>query len=333
MASLTSEQLDLILTRDIVPMTFPPAADEREPTLTLLHVPRGSGAARATARLASTRPAQAVLSAADLRAFHPSFEEARGAGSERARSEVDAAVAEWFRACLVYARGNHRSLLIEGPFMTPATAAGTAQGFADAGFATRVAVVATSRAEALLTTMSVHLRSMRAQRPEPLPSRKARERDWESTGDLVAAMADSAAVGRAIVIGRSGEVEANVTHGDPGGSAAVGAALRAAQERPLTALLAAQWLSELRRMTDFIDSRREPMVEVREALVELHVLGIREIVPRLPVPAGSEVVSREERRLSAELVRLRRSIPTAERPDATGPVVAGPSQGPEGPSR
>lgn len=326
--------LDLMFTREVLPVLFLPAVDEPEPTLTLLHTPPGSGAARATAKLASMGDSPAVLSAADLRAFHPGTGSDDGGAEVFASSDVDAAVAEWFRACLVYAREQRRSLLIEGTFLTPTIAAGTAQGFADAGFATRVAVVASSRAEVLLSTVSEHLRSLRARRPVPLPSRAARERDWASIGALVAEAAASPAVGRILVLGRNGEVEAAVARSEATNRSVLAmTTLAAAQERPLTALQAAQWLSELRRVTDFVDSRRDPLIDVREALVELHVLGIRDVVPRLPVPPGSEVVSREEGRLASELVRLRRSMPTPVRTGATGPVVDGPTQGSEGPSR
>lgn len=329
MVNRSSADLDLVLNRDVIPVLFPSAAPEAAATLTLLHNPVGAGGARATARLAADVPGQGVLSAADLRAFHPG---AADAGAEE-DSEAAEAVAGWFGACMAYAREHRRSLLIEGAFLTPAVAMGTAKSFAAAGFATRLAVVASSRAETLLSTVSQHLRTVGSRRPASLSTRAARDRDWNSTAGLVAEVADSTAVDRLQIFGRTGNIEADVTPSSTRGAATAQAALRAAQERPFTPLQAVQWLSELRRMTDFVDSRRSPMTEEREALVELHVLAIREVVPALPVPAGSEVVSREEGRLASELVRLRRSIPASPRPDATGPVISGPGRGPEGPSR
>lgn len=329
MANPSAAELDRVFNRDVLPVLFPSPALEVAPTLTLVHSPLGSGGARAVARLAADAPGQASLSAADLRAFHPAADNATGVED----SDVAATIAGWFGACMAYAREQRRSLLIEGAFLTPAVAVGTAKSFAEAGFATRVAVVASSRGETMLSTVSQHLRTMGSRRPVPLPTREAREGDWESTSALVGEVADSNSVDRLQIFRRTGDIEADVTRSSAGGAAAAKAALRAAQQRPFTALQAVQWLSELRRMTDFVDSRRQPMVEVRAALVELHVLAIREVVPALPVPTGSEVVSREERRLASELVRLRRSIRTVPRPDATGPVVAGPGLGPEGLSR
>lgn len=331
MVNLTPAERDLVLIRDVLPVLFPPAAFEQAPTLTLLHNPIGTGGARATARLAADVPGQAVVSAADLRAFYPEVGNASAPGIED--SDAAETVVDWFGACMAYAREHRRSLLIEGAFLTPAVAVGTAQSFAEAGFATRLAVVASSRGETLLSTVSQHLRTAGSTRPAPLPALVARDRDWDSTAALVGEVADSTAVDRLQIFRRSGIIEADVARSSPGGAAAALSVLRAAQERPFTALQAVQWLSELRRMTDLVYSRRQPMPEVREALLELHVLAIREVVPALPVPAGSEVVSREEGRLASELVRLRRSIPVPPAPDATGPVVAGRGRGPEGPSR
>lgn len=323
--------IDLVFNRSVIPVVFPSTTAGKAPTLTLLHNPVGSGGARSTAHLAVDALGQAVLSAADLRAFHPGADDASATGAED--PDFAATVADWFGACLAYAREHRRSLLIEGAFLTPAVAVGTAKSFAEAGFATRVAVVASSRRETLISTVSQHLAAVRSRRTAPLPTREARDRGWESTGALVSEVAESTAVHRIQIFGRTGGIEADVTRSSSGAAATAKTTLAAAQARPFTALQAVQWLSELRRMTDFVESRRQPMVEVREALVELHVLAIREVVAALPVPAGSEVIAREEGRLASELIRLRRSIPTPPRPDATGPVVAGPGRGPEGPSR
>ena len=65
-----------------------------------------------------------------------------------------------------------------------------------------------------------------------------------------------------------------------------------------------------------------------EVLIDLHETALREIIPELPVPAGSKVVAAQEHRSASELVALRKSL-IVERPvDAAAPVVA-----PTGPER
>ncbi len=68
-------------------------------------------------------------------------------------------------------------------------------------------------------------------------------------------------------------------------------------------------------------------------MIDLHETALREIIPELPVPAGSKVVAAQEHRSASELVALRKLL-VAERPvDAAAPVVAPPSPERGGPSR
>lgn len=317
--------------RDILPLLFPEEPrEDAAPTFVLLTGQPGAGSGRAIGRLRAEQSDHlAAMSADELRAFHPRFAEAMASGSGEAAQEVGEATAEWLRAGMAFARENRRSLLLEGNFTMPSTVLALTQRFAGEGFRTRVVVVGVRRAESLLATLSQHLSAVQAGRPARFVSREAHDRGFEGTRALTAALEDSTAVDRVTVLGRAGaplfDAELDGT-GHPFHGA--GAALVAAQSERLSSLGSAQWMSELRRVTKFAATMREVPRPVTEVLIDLHETALREIIPELPVPAGSKVVAAQEHRCASELVALRKSL-IAERPvDAAAPVVA-----PAGPER
>ena len=311
--------------REILPLIFPEPTASVDPVLVLVARPPGSIAAPVTGRLVAEHgPEIAVVNGDDLRAFHAEI--AGGAGSTDA---VQADSAEWLRACIAFARENRRSLLLDGQF-SPAAALGTAGRFAGAGFRTRVVVTGARRAESLLSAVSLYLRSIQSGGSARLVGREAHDRGFEGARELTAALEGSAAVDRVTVLGRNGTPAFDADRRDlerpfEGASGA----LRAVQSERLTSLQSTQWLSELRRVTEFAATLRQMPRPLTELLIDLHETALREIIPELPVPAGSAVVATQERRSAAELVALRRSL-VEERPvDVAAPVVvpAGPDRG------
>ena len=102
--------------------------------------------------------------------------------------------------------------------------------------------------------------------------------------------------------------------------------------RRLTSVQAAQWLSELRRVTEYAETLRDRPREFTERLITLHGLAVREIIPELEVPAGSPVASLQEHRSAAALAALRRSLqPARPREDLAAPVVSAPTGPDRGP--
>ena len=305
--------------REILPLIFPEPTASVEPVLVLVARPPGSIAAPVTGRLVAEHgPEIAVVNGDDLRALHPDI--AGGAGSSTDAVQADSA--EWLRACIAFARENRRSLLLDGQF-SPAAALGTAGRFAGAGFRTRVVVTGARRAESLLSAVSLYLRGVQSGTGVRFVSRAAHDRGFEGARALTAALEESTAVDRVTVLGRNGTPAFDADRRDldrpfQGASAA----LRAVQSERLTSLQSTQWLSELRRVTEFAATLRQMPRPLTELLIDLHETALREIIPELPVPAGSAVVATQERRSAAELVALRRSL-VEERPaDVAAPVVA-----------
>lgn len=323
---------DEILTRRILPMYFtssPPF--DKPPSLVLLSGQPGAGRSRATGSLIAEHGSDlAVVSGDDLRAFHPRFPDLVSARSPEAVDGIARATAGWLRDCIRYARENQRSLLLEGAFQDPAVAVATAERFAMADFHTRIVVVASRRAESLLTVESRYLRDVHRSVPARLVDRDAHDRAFASTRALVAALEDATTVDRLTVLSRAGQVVFDARRAD-GEDAfhGAGAALEATQSARMSRFDATQWLSELHHMTEFAASRRDLPRGVTELLVELHEIALREVIPELHVPSDGKFTIAIEQKTVARLVDLRRSLPREQAVDVAAPVVApvGPERG------
>lgn len=317
------------LTSEVLDHVFGTTTPNPEPTLVLLTGQPGSGSARAIGRITAEHEGIAVVSAEDLRAFHPDYRELAASRSPEAARELSEATAAWVRACLAFARENRRSLLLEGNFTTPALVTGVASGFADEAFTTRVVMVAARRAESLLSTTSHYLNEIYEGRPARFVSRDANDHAVDATHALALALESADSIDRVTILGRDGSPafdhrrqtgETNI----PG----VSAALIAAQARPLSSLRSVQWLSELRRVTEYVESLREVPRPLTEVLMDLHETALNEILPELPVPEGSQAARMQERRIAYSLAGLRQSLPVERPIDTSGPVVS-----PTGPER
>jgi len=322
---LEDAEREEILTRRILPLYFRdrPPPDE-PPTLVLLAGQPGAGRSRATGSLIAEHGSDlTVVSGDDLRAFHPRFPDFASSRSPEAAPGIAHATAGWLRDCIRYARENKHSLLLEGTFQDPAVAVGTAERFATAGFQTRIVVVASRRAESLLTVASRYLRDVHGALPARMVSRDSHDRAFEATCALAAAAEDVAPVDRLTVLSRTGQVEFDARRAD--GEDALhgaGAALEAAQSARLSRFDATQWLSELHHMTEFAASRRDLPRGVTELLVELHEIALREVIPELHVPRDGKFTITIEQNTVARLVELRRSLPREHAVDVAAPVVA-----------
>lgn len=333
--NLSEEERAEILRRDILPTYFPGGAASADPTLVLLAGHSGTGKSRAQTQLITEHADDlAVISGDDLRAFHPHYLELTSSRSLRAPQALAGATAGWVRDCIRFARENHRSLLLEGSFRDPAVVAGTAARFAAEGFATRVVVVASRRAESMLSVASRYLRDVHAGVPARLVSREAHDLALDDTATLVRALEANSAVDRLTILNRAGHEVFDARAVDDAAFGGASAALRAAQTTRLSRLDATQWLSELHHATAFAEARADLPREVTELLVDLHEAALREVIPELHVPDGGKFATVVERTTVANLVSLRRSLPPTPAPvDAAAPVVVpgGPERG--GPSR
>lgn len=319
-----------VLERDILPLIFPTAAAESAPALVVVAGQPGAGRSRAV-RLAHAEhgPDLAVLSGEELRAFHPSLAEVTQNPSAEAVESLARDTAGWLRDCIRFARENRRSVMLEGSFDNPAAVTGIAERFAAEGFQTQVVAVASSRAESLLSTLSLYLRNVRSNVPAWYVSGEVHDRGFGAVGALVAEVEGAASIDRVTVLSRDGHVRFDVDRAQ-GADAVIGAgaALVAAQSGPMSRFDATQWLSELHHVTEFAATQRGLPRGVTETLVDLHEISLREVIPQLHVPADGKFATAIEQRTVARLVALRRALPAEPSFDVAGPVVT-----PSGPER
>lgn len=329
---LEARERDAILARDILPLVFQDSSLlDDSPSLTLLTGQPGAGRSRAVRALTLERgEVPAVVSADDLRAFHPRFAELSTTSAPEAFEGLTRATASWMRDCIRYARENGRSLLLEGAFQDPAVAVGTAARFATAAFQTRVAVVASRRAQSLLSAASLYLSDVRSGRIARFVSLDAHDRALEATRALAAEAERSASFDRLTVIGHTGDLVFDAHRAD-GNEAflGAGAALESEQSARLTRFDATQWLSELHHMTDFAMTRRGLARGATELLVELHEVALREVIPELHVPSDGTFISAIEQKTATKLSELQHSLPREQVVDLAAPVAipAGPERG------
>lgn len=303
-----------IFDTEIRPFLFdgiPPGAPE--PTFTVLVGQPGAGRSRAVGRLIAESAGDVVpLRATDLQLFLT---------DPRDRSPIR----EWMRLALEHARRHRISLALEDTFQTPEAARAAINTFAHAGYRTQVVVVAVSRAESLLAATARQLRSPRAGQGELSAVADAVEAGIQAVNQLVHTAAAENPTTVVRILTRDGAASPALTPGDDAARVADSGAIQQlaeARRAPLPGRVAAEWISELRRITE------APQGSARALLAELHRIALREVLPNLPVPEGSAVHVQLDTRLTRELLALEGGIALEPARTSAAPVRRG---GPETP--
>lgn len=326
MSGVVSAERDLqvVFEERIRPVVFPHGPAAAEPELLLATGQAGVNASRAFGGLMDGREI-AALSATDLRAFHPRYLELARSLSPEASRALTESTSGWMRSALKHARTTRRSLLLDGRGSSPDIALATAGLFGKSGFTTTVVVVVNPRSESLLATASGYLFNARAGRASQFTTVAEHDATVEGVRLLVQALESTASVDRLVVIGRDGATRFDAASTDVSGFAGARAAVDREFVTPLPAPPAMRWLSELRATTDFALSLRQVARPLAEVLIELHEVGLREILPNLPLPMDSQARAVAERNLGRQLVAIRQAVHTEPRPERqTAPVISGP---------
>ncbi|WP_433585813.1 zeta toxin family protein [Microbacterium hydrocarbonoxydans] len=321
LSGLTGDALDAAIMQTL----FAGKTEKPEPSFIILAGQIGSGAGRSIPRLLQTHEGGAVpLSAEDLQVFHPRFLDLALQSSQDGKRELAEFAARWLQAALRHGREHQYSMLLEGAFASPDAALAVAHRFAESGYAVHVAAVDVRADESLLASTSTSLRQIRERQPPHIVSPREHAATLQGTRALIAASEVDPAVRRISVVRRDGRFAFDEQR-SPDGDAVVGAAQAwdLAQTERMTALESAQWLGELRRITEFAQTLRPMPTPIRDALVDLHQKAVRRVVPELPVPAGSEVQRIQEQRHRETLADL-----TGQTDRRTGPDAAAPSAQP-----
>lgn len=312
-----------ILDERVLPSLFSQSVPQTEPTLVLLAGQHGAAPGRAM-HLIRQQYAEHLepLTSDVVGAFHPASRQ--GSDPPEMAKQIQATTANGLQAAMLHAREQRFSVLLEGPFLAADTTLGVAKRFADVGYHVRLVVVAVRPDESALAETSHYLQQLRSGRPGRFITTDAHARSVTAVSELVDAAEQDASIHRVSVVDRRGAWSFDTEHGDSGALAA----LRTAQTERMSSLESAQWLSELRRITEYARTFRTMPAPIAESLVELHEIALRGVVPELPVPVGSEVIRLQQARLTEELASLRAGLTRAEREDIAAPTLT-----PTSPSR
>lgn len=327
--SLTVDESAAIYHQHIAPVLFPSATAVDRPDLAIVTGDEGAGSSRASSKILRESTGMARVSGAELAAFHPDYLQARTSTDAAVVSE---AAAGWVQSAIRDARRFRRSLLIEGEGLSVSAVAGIIDVFGRNGFSTRLVLVASRRSDSLLALVAHHL--LAELRGGSVAIAATGGAHTNRLASAVVQEASRGSLGAMTIHDRRGGVvfdESRKGTDDP--FAYAGAALHAASGEPRTALEAIQWLSEVRRISEYVAAARRFDRTVVAALIELHEFALNEVIPALPVPRGSLAVGRQEREHAAKLVMLREMLAPSRAVQESGPAVSPPAIDPDGPSR
>lgn len=324
------QDADAAQVQDVVlRVLFDGAEPSDAPTFVLLAGASGAGAGRAIARLRREHGGDLVpITVEDLQAFHPRYLDSWFRQSPEGQQELSRHAAGRLQAAITHARENSYSLLLEGAFHSPETTLSVARRFADTGYDVHVVAVATRDDENLLTTTSRGLRRMQSGQVGQFVTPADSAQSVREVSALIVAAAVDPNIDRVSVLGHRGESVFDERRSPSGMLSRAFAALNEARSMPMSALDAAQWLSELRHMTAYARSLRSAPPAALECLIELHEMAARRVVPELPVPPGSEVVRIQQARLTVDVATLRQLQARIEVVDVAAPTVAPTESGP-----
>lgn len=301
----------------IRPALFADDGPTADPSLTLLVGEPGSGRTRAAHRNRPGVNGRAIVSAAVLRAFHPDYLELASRRPFELEDALRPTVERWIAQSIGTALIEHRSVVLESEALTSDAARAASAAFAEAGFTTEVVVMASRTSDSLLTAASAYLNQRRERIPTQPTTVDAHRAAADATRDLTTALEVDAPFDRVRLLNSGGvPLHEAEPRRHPESIQGLTAALDAERQRPYSSIEGVQWLSELRRISEYARQSREDVEPVVETLAELHRLALTAVLPSMPLRPESDAAIRQRAQLEQELLRIEeqfaatRSIPT-----------------------
>lgn len=293
----------------IRPALFADHGPTADPSLTLLVGEPGSGRTRAAYRESPTENGRAVVSAGVLRAFHPDYIELASHRPFELEDALRPTVERWIAQSIGAALIEHRSVILESEALTAEAARAASVAFAEAGFRTEIAVMASRTPDSLLTAASAYLNQRRERIPTQPTTVDAHRAAAAAARDLTNALEVDAPFDRVRILTPGGvalhEAEPRLR---PDSLHGLADALDAERNRPYSSIEGVQWLSELRRISEYAHQSREDVEPVVETLAELHRLALTTVLPSMPLRPESDAAVRQRAQLEQELRRLEEQL-------------------------
>lgn len=301
--------LDRTFESFIKPALFADNGAPAEPSLTLLVGEPGSGRTRAAYRDQHAPAPRSVVSAAVLRAFHPDYLELASSRPFELEDALRPTVERWIAQSVGTALNERRSVVLESEALTADAARGASAAFAGVGFTTEVVVMASRTPDSLLTAASAYLNQRRERIPTQPTTADAHRTAAAAARDLTASLEADGPFDRVRVLNPGGvSLHEAEPRRHPESIQGLTAALDAERHRPYSSIEGVQWLSELRRITEYARQSREDVGPVVETLGELHRLALTTVLPRMPLRPESEAAMRQRAQLEQELSRLEEQL-------------------------
>lgn len=247
----------------------------------------GSVPARAVAQIvAESSEPMAILQTEDLAAL------LGGAGRNEA--------AETFRTGLLHAQRERLPLILDDP-QVAGSPKGPLEAFKAAGFSTRVVLAVERDSTSALTASARQLRSGALGAHGTLTQSVAEQ--WDPIMETLRGI-PTATLDRVTVLDGDG---APMYDGPP--SSKAWAAVRNARHAPLSGMQGIAWLSELRRIGEYVTSARQSISRDNVVLVEqLFAVAEKKVLPELPIRPDSTAAVVQRERLRVERAQLKRLI-------------------------
>ncbi|WP_454117072.1 hypothetical protein [Microbacterium aurum] len=163
--------------------------------------------------------------------------------------------------------------------------------------------------DSLLTAASAYLNQRRERIPTQPTTADAHRTAAAAARDLTASLEADGPFDRVRVLNPGGvSLHEAEPRRHPESIQGLTAALDAERHRPYPSIEGVQWLSELRRITEYARQSREDVGPVVETLGELHRLALTTVLPRMPLRPESEAAMRQRAQLEQELSRLEEQL-------------------------
>lgn len=213
-------------------------------------------------------------------------------GTEAARAILTAALAR--------ARASRVSVSVRLSSVSDRALRATLRQFAQAGFVTELSLAASSAEEESIASAGEFMSGKDGGRMMSLSERR---RSVAQRTDAARAVVESELVGALVLLGDDGERRLRVS-----GAAEIDEALRSIEDvsdSRWTTLRTVRWLSDVRRTTERLRSKRVPPPDAVAVLDELHSFAIEVAVPALQLPAQSTARHEQLRTLRDRQTALR----------------------------
>ncbi|MCK6066520.1 MULTISPECIES: hypothetical protein [Microbacterium] len=224
--------------------------------------------------------------------------------------------AETFRTGLLHAQREKLPLIVDDP-QVAGSPNGPLEAFKAAGFSTRVVLAVERDSTSALTASTRQLRSGALGAHSTLTQSVAEQ--WDPIMETLRGI-PTTTLDRVTVLDGDG---APMYDGPPSGKA--WAAARDARHAPLSGMQGIAWLSELRRIGEYVRSARQSISRDDVALVEqLYAVAQKRVLPELPIRPDSTAATVQRDRIRVERAQLKRLILDLDR-DRDAPGTARPN--------